>query len=155
MTVQTIDSKGKAPKRRIATPAAALTAYSTARNIEIRRDARFGCIAGIFAGFPPNDPAEMEKMGQADCPNINFRQFEAKVNTYVGNWTAINAAGSEWAEVSAEHEDPMGRAQTEDKFHCRVIPNAAQTVERTHRLTIGVEVDATLIAQEQHAQSVA
>jgi len=117
MIVQTIDSKGKAPKRRIATPAAALTAYSTARNIEIRRDARFGCIAGIFAGFPPNDPAEMEKMGQADCPNINFRQFEAKVNTYVGNWTAINAAGSEWAEVRADFpEDPMEEERRSKKL---------------------------------------
>jgi hypothetical protein len=107
LTVQTIDGKGNAPKRRIATPQAALTAYNSMREIERRRDLRFNAIAGIYAGFPPTPPEQMEEMGMADFPNINTKQFESKVNSYVGNWNAINAAGSDWSDIEAEHDDPM------------------------------------------------
>jgi hypothetical protein len=107
LTVQTIDSKGTAPKRRIATPQAGLSAYMQMREIERRRDARFGAIAGIYAGFPPTPPEQMEQMGMADFPNINTKQFQSKVDSYADNWNAVNAAGSDWFEVKLRHDDPM------------------------------------------------
>jgi hypothetical protein len=107
LTVQTIDSKGQAPKRRIATPQAGLSAYMQMREIERRRDARFGAIAGIYAGFPPTPPEQMEQMGMADFPNINTKQFQSKVDSYADNWNAVNAAGSDWFEVKLRHDDPM------------------------------------------------
>src|SRR5687767_15548900 len=90
LTIQTIDGNGNAPKRRIATPQAALTAYYQVREIERRRDLRFNAIAGIFAGFPPVPPEVMEEMGMADFPNFNTKQFQAKVSAYTDNWNAIN-----------------------------------------------------------------
>jgi len=107
LTIQTIDGKGKAPKRRIATPEAGLLAYDQMRQIERRRDLRFNAIAGIYAGFPPTPPEQMEEMGMGDFPNINCKQFQSKVDTYADNWNAINAAGADWFEVEVEHDDPM------------------------------------------------
>lgn len=111
LTVQTIDGKGKAPKRRIASPQAGLLAWNQMREIERRRDLRFNAIAGIYAGFPPTPPEQMEEMGMADFPNINCKQFQSKVDSYVGNWNAINAAGSDWYECEAEHDEPMEAAR--------------------------------------------
>lgn len=105
-SVQTIDAKGNAPDRRIATPAAALSAYYQAREIERRRDARFGSIQGIYDGFPPIPGDVMERDGHGDMPNVNTKQFQAKVDAYADTWNALTAQG-EWAEVEAEHEDPM------------------------------------------------
>jgi hypothetical protein len=107
LSIQTIRSDGTAPKRRLATPEAALLAYQEMRQIEARRDLRFSALAGIFNGLPPTSPEEMEENGIGDMPNINTKQFEAKIRAYVDNWTSINAAGDEWAEVEMEHEDPM------------------------------------------------
>lgn len=111
LTIQTIDGKGNAPKRRIATPQAGLLAYDQMREIERRRDLRFNAIAGIYAGFPPTPQEQMEEMGMADFPNINTKQFQAKIDSYVGNWNSINAAGPDWFEVEAEHDDPMEAAR--------------------------------------------
>lgn len=107
LMVRTVASDGKAPKLRIATPAAAYSAYVTQREVDRKRQARFGAIAGIYAGFPPTSPAEMARLGMPDMPNMNTKQFQAKVDSYCSNWNAINAAGSEWFEVEAEHENPM------------------------------------------------
>lgn len=107
LTVQTIDGQGKAPARRIATAQAGLTAYYQMRDIERRRDLRFNAIAGIYAGFPPTPPEQMEEMGMADFPNVNCKQFQAKVDSYADNWNAINAAGDSWFEVKLKHENPM------------------------------------------------
>jgi hypothetical protein len=107
LTVQTIDGRGQAPKRRIATAQAGLTAYHQMRDIERRRDLRFNGIAGIYAGFPPTPPEQMEEMGMADFPNINTKQFQAKVDAYADNWNAINAAGDSWFEVKMKHDNPM------------------------------------------------
>lgn len=107
LTVQTIDGKGNAPKRRIATAQAGLTAYYQMREIERRRDLRFNAIAGIYAGFPPTPPEQMEEMGMGDFPNINTKQFQAKIDAYVDNWNTINAAGSDWFEVRLKHENPI------------------------------------------------
>jgi hypothetical protein len=107
LTIQTIDGKGNAPKRRIATAQAGLTAYYQMREIERRRDLRFNAIAGIFAGFPPVPPELMEEMGMGDFPNFNTKQFQAKVSAYTDNWNAINAAGSNWFEVKLKHDNPM------------------------------------------------
>lgn len=107
LTVQTINGDGKAPKRRIATAQAGLTAYYQMRQIERTRDLRFNAIAGIYAGFPPTPPEQMEEMGMGDFPNINCKQFQAKVDAYADNWNAINAAGSDWFEVKLKHENPM------------------------------------------------
>lgn len=107
LSIQTVRANGTAPKRRIASPQAGLTAYREMRQVESRRDLRFNGIAGIFAGFPPIPPETMDEMGLGGFPNINTKQFEAKINTYVDNWVPVNAAGSEWFEVKARHEDPM------------------------------------------------
>jgi len=107
LSVQTIDGQGRAPKRRIATAQAGLTAYQQLREIERRRDARFAGIAGIEAGFPPTPMEQMEEMGMGDFPNINTKQFQAKVDEYTDNWNAINAAGDNWFEVRLKHENPM------------------------------------------------
>lgn len=107
LSIQTIRGDGTAPKRRLATPEAALLAYQEMRQIEMRRDLRFNALAGIFNGLPPTSPEEMEEMGIGDMPNINTKQFESKIKAYVDNWTSVNAAGDEWFEVEAEHEDPM------------------------------------------------
>lgn len=107
LTIQTVDGKGNAPKRRIATAQAGLTAYYQMREIERRRDLRFNAIAGIFAGFPPVPPELMEEMGMADFPNFNTKQFQAKVSAYTDNWNAVNAAGSNWFVVKLKHDDPM------------------------------------------------
>ncbi len=114
LTVQTIDGKGIAPKRRIETAQAGLTAYYQMREVERRRDMRFNGIAGIFAGFPPTPPEQMEEMGMADFPNINTKQFQSKVDAYTENWNAINAAGSNWFEVKLKHENPMEAKRRSD-----------------------------------------
>lgn len=107
LVVRTVNSDGKAPKLRIATPAAAYTAYTTQKEMNRVRDRRFAAIAGIEAGFPPTPPSSMERMGMGDMPNMNTKQFKAKKDAYCSNWNAINAAGSDWFEVEAEHENPM------------------------------------------------
>lgn len=119
LSVQTVDSKGKAPKRRMSTPSAAWSAYTKQKQGSLRRDARYGDIAGIHAGFPPTPPVQNERSGQSDMPNINTKQFTAKLNTYVSTWTAINAQGDGFAEILARHDDPMeaerrGKVQTEE-----------------------------------------
>lgn len=107
LSVQTIDAKGNAPKRRIATPAALQSAYWTSVNANIIRDRRFAEIAGLNAGFAPTPPDVMERNGQADMPNVNLKQFTAKVKTYADTWNAVNSTGGGWAEVQVEHDDPM------------------------------------------------
>lgn len=103
LTVQTVSSSGKAPKRRIATPAAAQGAYYTARWQERQRDARFGDIRGIYDGFPPIKPALMEEMGMGDMPNVNLKQFQAKIDQYVDVWRRGTCAGEIWYEIKAKH----------------------------------------------------
>lgn len=107
LTVQSINGDGKAPKRRIATAQAGLTAYQQMREIARRQDLRFSAIDGIYAGFPPTPQEQMELMGMADFPNINTKQFQAKVDDYTDNWNTINAAGDNWFEVKLRHDDPM------------------------------------------------
>lgn len=109
LTVQTVNNKGKAPRLRIATPAAALTAYNTQHEIDRLRQVRFGALAGMYAGFPPTPPSTMQKMGLADMPNVNTKIFKSKIDSYASNWNAINSAGADWYEVEAEHENPMER----------------------------------------------
>lgn len=107
LSIKTVDSKGQAPKRRCSTPSAMWDGYQKARNMNVRRDARFGDIQGIFNGFPPTPPATQERNGMADLPNINTKQFQAKVMTYAGTWVALAAQGDGYAEVKARHEDSM------------------------------------------------
>jgi hypothetical protein len=107
LSVQTISADGTAPKMRIATASAAYTAYYKHWQANVRRDQRFGDIAGIYSGFPPIPPVSLERNGQAEMPNINTKQFQAKLNTYVSTWTAINAQGDGFAEVKLKHDDPM------------------------------------------------
>jgi hypothetical protein len=106
-SVQTVNSEGVAPKRRMSTPAAAWGAYTQIRNANIKRDARFAEIAGIFAGFPPTPPQVMERNSAPDMPNVNLKQFQAKAKAYADNVTAITAKGMGWFEVDAEHDDPQ------------------------------------------------
>jgi len=106
-TIRTIDEEGDAPQRRMATPSAAWQGYEDCRNADQKRQIRFGEIAGIFAGFPPTPPQVKMRNGQADMPNINLKQFEAKVRQHAGNLTAITSKGQGWFDVEAEHEDPI------------------------------------------------
>jgi len=107
LSIQTVSSDGKAPKRRMATSTAAFAAYIQMRQANMRRDARFGDIAGIYAGLPPTPPNVNERNGMADLPNINTKQFQAKVNTYTSTWTASNSQGDGFVEIAAENDDPM------------------------------------------------
>lgn len=106
LSVRTVDSKGVAPKRRVATPAAAVGAYESARQLELTRDARFGDLRGIYDGFPPTPTWRMEEMGMADMPNFNLKQFQYKVDRYVETWRRVTTAGEMWYEVTAKHPDP-------------------------------------------------
>lgn len=105
--VRTVDADGNAPKRRIGSVSAAWGSYSRIKDANRRRDARFGDIAGIFAGFPPTPPVTLERNGQADMPNINTKEFEAKVKTYAATWMSLNSQGDGYADITAEHPDPM------------------------------------------------
>jgi hypothetical protein len=107
--IRGIDADGNAPKRRVYTVSAAMTAYQSMTNSQRvgGRDTRFAVIAGQFAGFPPIPPAEMGRMGMGDMPNVNTREFESSVRNYADIWNSINCGNLEWAEVDAEHEDPM------------------------------------------------
>lgn len=108
-TLRTVDQEGEAPSRRMATPSAAYGQYEKARDADIVRQQRFGQIAGIFAGFPPTPSQVKLRNGQADMPNINLKQFEAKVRQHAGNKTAITSKGMGWYDVEAEHDDPVER----------------------------------------------
>lgn len=106
-SVQTIDAKGKAPKRRMETPAAAWSAYTNIRTLSSKRDARFGDIAGIYAGFPPTPPGVNANNGMPDMPNVNTKQFQAKVAKYVSTWNAVSSQSDGWARIEAVHNNPM------------------------------------------------
>lgn len=85
----------------------------------MKRDQRFADIAGIYAGLPPTPPSTQEANGQSDMPNINTKQFQAKVDTYRSTWMAIAAQGDGYVEIMAEHDDPMeaerrGKVLTEE-----------------------------------------
>jgi len=109
LSVRGISAEGTAPKRRIATLSAAMTANQSMLQAYRQggRDVRFATIAGMFAGFPPIPPAEMEKMGMGDMPNFNTRGFESKVMGYADVWNSLNCQNPQWVEVQAEHDDPM------------------------------------------------
>lgn len=107
LSVSTINADGTAPKRRIATATAAYQSYRQMQQYNSRRDLRFGDIASIFLGLPPTQPRVNEQNGAQDLPNINTKQFQAKVCTYRDTWTAINAQADGYAEVKLRHEDPM------------------------------------------------
>lgn len=106
--VRGVGPDGKAPKRRIATPSAMWQSYQQMLQYNCRRDVRFGDIEMIHMGMPPTPMRTNERNGQADLPNINTKQFQSKVRTYVETWTAINAMGDGYAEVKAYFpKDPM------------------------------------------------
>lgn len=106
LSINTVDSKGKAPKRRIATPAAAQGAYNSMRQMERQRDARYGDLMGIYCGFPPVPPSRMEELGMGEMPNVNLKQFQSKIDQYVNVWRRLTCAGQVWYEVKALHDDP-------------------------------------------------
>jgi hypothetical protein len=108
-SVQTIvikDGKATAPKRRMATASAAWSAYTNIRTLSAKRDLRYGDIAGIFAGFPPTPPSVNINNGMPDLPNVNTKQFQAKVGKYVSTVNAVSSQNDGWAKVTARHPDP-------------------------------------------------
>lgn len=109
LSVQSVSQDGKAPKRRISTVSAAMTANQSMMTAYRQggRDVRFALIAGLFAGFPPVPPSEMERQGMGDMPNVNTRGFEAAVMDYADVWNSINSSNLDFAEIKAEHPDPM------------------------------------------------
>lgn len=106
LTVRTVDQKGVAPRRRIATPAAAQGAYYTLRDQGRLRDMRFADMRGNYDGFPPVPPSRMVEMGMADMPNFNLKQFQYKIDQYADTWRRVNTAGETWYDVKAFHPDP-------------------------------------------------
>lgn len=104
--VQTVKSDGRAPNRRIATPAAAQAAYMSIKQSERQRDARYGDLMGIYTGFPPVPPSRMEELGMSDMPNVNLKQFQSKIDQYVNVWRRATVSGMVWYEVKALHDDP-------------------------------------------------
>lgn len=105
LVIRTVGSDGKAPKRRIASPAAAQGAYYSQRQMERTRDQRFGEIRNMYDGFPRIDPARMEEMGMGDMPNFNLKQFQYKIDQYADTWRRVNTAGTTWFDVRAKHPD--------------------------------------------------
>lgn len=103
-TVETVDEKGTPPENRVATPQAAFAAYQDAVKEAEKNDLRFGSIRGIYDGFPPIDPGELESQGLQDAPNVNLKQHQAKVNSYVSTWLDINTKGELWYDVKVKTE---------------------------------------------------
>lgn len=118
LTIKTIVPGEEAPKRRIESIEAALTAYSTLVNADLvgGRGIRFGNIAGLFAGFPPTPPSEMERQGLGDMPNVNTREFEGAVNDYTDVWNAVNSSNLEFAEVEADLPEDKMQEQARSQY---------------------------------------
>ncbi len=106
-TIQIKDGKATAPKRRMATASAAWSAYTNIRTLSAKRDLRYGDISGIDAGFPPTPPGVNVNNGMPDMPNINLKQFNAKLRKYVSTWNAVSSQSDGWAKVTAKHDNPM------------------------------------------------
>lgn len=102
---RTIDKDGKAPKTRFRTAQGLQSAYRNAKQCHDKNDARFASIRGIYDGKPPQDPAELERQGLIDLPNINLKQFQAKTDTYVSTWTDHNLGGDKLFDIRAKHGD--------------------------------------------------
>jgi hypothetical protein len=100
---KTIDKDGKPPKTRFSTAQGLQSAYKNVCESYNANEARFASIRGIYDGKPPQDPRELEAQGLIDLPNINLRQHEAKVNTYVSTWTDHNLGGDKLFTVRAKH----------------------------------------------------
>jgi len=110
LSVQTIsikDGVATAPKRRMSTPAAAWNAYTNLWYQGRKRDARFAQIAGIDTGFPPTPPQVLANNGTPDWPNINLKQFNARLRKYASTWNAISGQNDGWFKVKMKHDDPM------------------------------------------------
>ncbi len=100
--VKTVDQDGNAPKNRISDASGFYTEYMRAMDNDMVRDVRFASLRGIYDGGLPIDPKTMEEQGLADLPNINTRQFQAKINTYVSTWTDHDTGGDSFAEVKVK-----------------------------------------------------
>lgn len=100
----TVTMDGRAPERRVTTAAGAWKSYQDAVMTAALDDLRFASIRGIFDGFPPQDPRELQDQGLQDMPNINLRQFSSKVNTYVSTWVDHNCSGDQWYEVKFKRD---------------------------------------------------
>ncbi len=110
LSVQTIaiaDGKATAPKRRMSTPAAAWSAYTNLWYQGRKRDLRFGDLAGIYAGYPPTPASVLANNGIPDCPNVNTKQFQAKLGKYASTWNAVSGQNDGWYKVKMKHPDPM------------------------------------------------
>lgn len=110
LSVQTIkieDGKATAPKRRMSTPTAAWNAYTNLWYQGRKRDLRFGQIFGIYSGFPPTPPSVLANNGIPDWPNINTKQFQAKLGKYASTWNAVSGQNDGWYKVKMKHPDPM------------------------------------------------
>jgi hypothetical protein len=96
---ETVDEKGKPPENRVKDASFAWAAYQREKELAMRDDARFASLRGIYDGFPPVDPRELETQGMADMPNVNLRQFKAKIHTYVSTWIAHDTGGDNYYQV--------------------------------------------------------
>lgn len=109
LQIKSVTAKGVAPKRRASTVSAAMTGYNTMVNADVvgGRGIRFACIAGLFAGFPPMPPSEMERQGMGDMPNLNTREFEAGLLDYCDVTLGVHCGNLQWFEVESANPDPM------------------------------------------------
>lgn len=114
LTVQTIAADGEPPVNRISGASALWSAYEESRRLSARNDARFGDLAGCYAGFPPEDPRELERQGLKDAPNMNLKQMKAKIGTYVSTWLDHNTGGDQWYEVKFKPKHATSSEQWDD-----------------------------------------
>jgi len=101
----TVDEKGRPPERRIKTADAAWGSWQKALEWNQFNDARFADIAGISDGFPPIPPGDLAKEGLEDAPNINLRQFSAKVSTYVSTYVDLETNAERRVDVQLKREN--------------------------------------------------
>lgn len=97
----TVSETGRAPKNRFSTVAGLQSAYKNAKRGDVRVDARLADIASIYDGDPPALEKEDEARLQG-FPNINRREFKAKIHTYAGTWTDIDSGGERLVEVKTK-----------------------------------------------------
>lgn len=113
LQIKSVTLDGKAPRKRSSTIASALTGYNSMVNADIigGRGVRFGCIAGLAAGFPPNPPSEMERQGMGDMPNFNTREFDAGATDYCDVTLGVHCGNVQWFDVESDNPDPLLKQQ--------------------------------------------
>lgn len=97
----TVSEKGTPPKNRFTTVSGLRSAYDNEKKPADGVDARLSDLRAIYDGFPPELSKDDEARMQG-FPNINRKEFKAKVHSYASTWTDIDAGGEKLYEVRAK-----------------------------------------------------